>query len=375
MEVPLARALDENFQKFQNFDGGGDGSFAVGTRGREAMEALIEQRSIAIAILYLKEALKENRRAKLSDAGLADLLAPLLIGETVNDTRINDLWNFKAWLSSVSRRRLIGALRALAKERGVLEGLEPARWAETQAKFAPELPEAFRDLARSQDEVGIALGDTANVLRGAWRLFYVSPVDREGLGQSEVRGNVCVFHAATPSDVSINVEIFSGHTRWTGVAFGNETHLYMRVSAENQTETSFFVLNRPTRTKPLFLGLGLALQRSAVAQFDDLRPAMALVCLGERVETPVLDGEGEGEGEGAAEGGDAVTSEVALRRLLEFQRPLSTEVAARIRDDFSVRYNDLAALVEARPLLAPYINTVKLNEKPLSMTWLHLAWR
>jgi len=207
--------------------------------------------------------------------------------------------------------------------------------------------------------------DHPDILCGAWRFFYISPVDRQSDPKPEIRGVLAIFRKTDDAQNRVSVQMISGSTHWVGYAFSFELHLYIVCTAEQKTETAFFVVNKPNRTQRQFVaGLGTALERGDTL----MHPAMGVICCGEKVFPRIDLAEAQYE-QTLSEGLGA-----SLERLIagEF---ISSEDDQIIREHFKVTYKNLKIFADHHPHLHDYLRKhIRLRKKPISMQSLLLQW-
>ena len=211
--------------------------------------------------------------------------------------------------------------------------------------------------------------DDPDIFSGAWRFFYVSPVDREGSPKPEIRGVLAIFSKDKDSANRITVRMISGSTLWTGFAFAYEWHLYIFCTAKLKTETAFFIVNKPSRSQSNFVaGLGSALERGGAQQVH-MHPAMGVLCFGEKCHGRFLSKRPQTKTE--------LTPEVVncLDRLIDGEAISDAEEKV-VRGEFKATYPNLKRFSQTHPELSEYLDKhIQINQHPYSIKSLLLEWR
>lgn len=315
-------------------------------------------RSITLLITFLKDRLKQVGKGKLADQSLADTINAFQPPQSplkLDGGKVSAI--LRGWhLKPDEQDALLIALQSLIRDRKLNIDVHNVPQAVEQ-EFGPELPELFSNYAPSTF-VGDMLGDLSSSLSGPWHLFYVSPVNRNGKFQTEIRGTAALVHTSHPSAKSMDVELISSRGHWKGPACINETHMYLTLSDVDKTETAFFVMNKPTRRRPFIVGVGSALTRF---EGPAMLPVAGFVCFGEKWMGPR----------------EASNKELigVLQQAVE-GHPLSETDAKKIRDEFCVTYDDVEQLRNIHPKLFAHIQTISINgQKGLAaMPWLYVTW-
>jgi hypothetical protein len=326
-------------------------------------------RKIALVILFLKEALRDKRKA--SDARIAGMLKEAQLAEPdpirLDDDDINDIRNGrKLDISPGDQHRILRALGLLIQSRGLDISLREIP-KEIEEQYAPDLPRALRQPISPAPLQGEILGGVAEVLSGVWRFFYVSPINRKGQFKPELRGTAAFFQAADSSSDSINMVLISGHSQWKGQAFVNDSHLYMRCSDVGRTETAFFVTNKPTRVRQIFVGVGTALER---VKREPIPSVAGFICFGEKITDQHMKAEGQTLIEDSL-----INLQTILQRVLRGEEVHGSD-ADKIRKVFGVTYKNVSELRDKHRALFDYLSSVKINNKRgFPLEWLYLSWR
>lgn len=327
------------------------------------MEALLEQRKIALWLMHLKRSVPAQNRSKAGDNLLADMLNEHL-RPPIKQRDVNELVNVTMWLDAPRRRQVLRALEAVTLKNELVDALSLEGWLQIEDDLKSQLPEALRELRDEQIRGGIMLGELVKTFEGAWRLSYVSPVDREGRAESEVRETLLIFKKAEPAQTEMHCEIISGHTRWFGRAFAHDEHVLIEASEANRTDSVSFIITRPRSTQRTFIGLGLALQRTAT-HAEDVRPILSILTFGEKV--------GDQTRQAPQTSSTSLSATQIIARLVG-GGIVSQEEVTHLRGEFVRKFSDLEDLFRARASLKSYIRTARLNDGPLSKSSLRLEW-
>jgi len=309
---------------------------------------------LVAAINYLQDRLREGPR-KLSVADLAKLLNAFAKSEVFPK---NKLYLFK-------------------RGQHIPKQIEQQEWIETIEKFSKSKSlevSSIRDLTArfiekygggASDSFALLEGDSIDhpeVLCGAWRFFYISPVNRHLDPKPEIRGVLAIFKEIPENKKHVSVRMISGSTHWSGYAFSFNRHLYIVCAAE-KSETAFFVVNKPTREDPDFVaGLGSALERGRTT----MHPAMGVLCFGEKCFGQIQSKS------------TSLPPEVTkcLSEITGGQRSISTQDEELMRGQFIVTYYTLKQFAAKNKDLAEYLaDHVTVHNKPMSMLSLFLQWR
>jgi len=317
----------------------------------------------------LKEALRDRRKA--SDARISQMLTEVQQAEPdpirLDDDDINDIRNGRRLdISPGDQHRILRALELLIEARQLDISLRDIP-KEIEEQYAPDLPRALRQPITPAPLQGEILGGVAEVLSGVWRFFYVSPINRKGQFKPEIRGTAAFFLATESVSDSIDIVLISGHSQWKGQAFVNDSHLYLRCSDVGRTETAFFVTNKPTRVRQIFVGVGTALER---VKREPIPSVAGFVCFGEKIADQHMKAEGS-----LFFKDPNANLQTIMQRVLRGEE-IHDNDADKIRKVFGVTYKDVSELRENHRALFEYLRGVKINNKKgFPLEWLYLSWR
>jgi hypothetical protein len=325
-------------------------------------------RKIAYLILYLKDELKPLRRqlggsrGNVSDQALAQLLNAVQgrrEGAVLFDAKkLNDIWNARALnLSSIEQGKILQALQLLVTRHKLAINLDEEFPVWFEEKYAAELPEIFR--ARElRPPPGEHLGSYADSLPGAWQLFYVRPLDNEGLPKPEIRCQLAVFGRARPEGTAMSFLLITREHQWRGHAILHDPYFYITCTEERGGDTSFIVINAPKR-KDDFMFAGVAL--TIIQPPRRHAPLAAIVCFGQPVRAAALTEEQESAVHQAMENGRVSKEhQVALRNIVK---------------DISYRGEEHKHFRADYPALSKYMEAVEINgETKRLVQSLRISW-
>jgi hypothetical protein len=230
-------------------------------------------------------------------------------------------------------------------------------FAELERRHGHRLPPILRQ-STSNVFQGEVLGSTANALHGAWQFFYLSPFNRERRSAPQFRGIGVFIPQPNPNARTADFFVLSGHGRWEGDAFVNNTHVYMMCSDTGKSEGAFFLTSKPKDDVPFLAGLGTALEREIARP---TRPALGFVCFGQKWSPDSLQRDASDE------------FESTVRRAITREDLAQHEVEV-LRQHFCRPYTE-SALRRSFPELFAYLSKLRLNKKPeMASRWLYLEW-
>jgi hypothetical protein len=327
-------------------------------------------RQIALVIECLKDrlqrhvdALQEARKSRATNKPTRrtsnlgdDALAALLNEAQPKDGRnfmlsgplINKIRRGQYEFRGNQKTRLTDALQTVCKNESIdLDLSRPLpRWVEED--YAKELPEIFSIPGWLPLLQGVPLGSLSDVLPGLWQFMYYSPKNRAGQREAEIRGFAVLFEGADERANTINLVVLSGHTRWKGHAFANETHLYIMCTDVTRIETAFLVTNRPSRVDHFVAGVAAALERR---RSDERKPRTVpvegVVCFGQKW----------------AAGERATPAMANIARKMQRGEELDAQDEANITGTLCIPYDE-DKLQHVYPALHRYICSVEINGNP-----------
>lgn len=330
------------------------------------MREIANAREIALYLHYLKANLK-GARNKLSDKDLADKLNRALGKEYFDPAKVNDLRNVREWVEGKEQSIVLQAIEKLGAATGLKIDTSRPIPAEIEDQFRSRLPAGLQHPVIPRGQEGDAVGELSNILAGAWNFFYVSPTFRDGCIQTEIKSIGAFFPHTTAASRAIGVTLISGHAKWEGIAFVNETRLYMVCTEIGRSETAFFLTNSPlVKRSPMFVGIGAALARPSGSSH---RPAAGVLCFGRKWQPsdaskcqevrPCLSPDR--------------TAEIVDRLVKEEQVPEADE--AVVRSYFCRTYRDMSDIKAIDSKLYDFVQNAKVNgENGFPLKWLHLEW-
>lgn len=290
----------------------------------------VSPRQIALLLYYLKDVLRPPGRNKLSDGALAEKLNAAQGSPPrcrLHTNKVGGLLKRTWGLKDDEIEPLLRAIEVVARGSGSsIAANDPPAWLET--KYGGKLPPESQG---SSALGGDNFGPHAYTLPGAWRFFYVRPIDDAGKRKPEIRSTITIFGPATRDTKSTTFIQLSRHYQWLGTAFIRGSHLYILGGDEGSNETFLFVLNVPQKKEGLrFAGVGaLLLQPPRYHQ-----PVGGIVCFGEPLRTAATLSAAQKEAIDSAmnEGRILKRYESAIRSLVK--RPIYTSKKL-FRDDFT----------------------------------------
>jgi hypothetical protein len=319
------------------------------------LQEILLAKQIALSILHIKASRKEKRKG-YSDAQIVAALNEVGSSfegwETIKHHRLNE-FRYARDRGAVAEHQLF--VRAAEK----LMQNEDIRisFSEMERRHGHKLPPLLHQ-STSKVFQGQALETSANALHGAWQFFYLSPFDREKRNRPQFRGFGVFIPQPNPSARTADFFVLSGHSRWEGDAFVNQSHVYMMCSDVERTEGAFFLTSKPNENEPFLAGLGTALER----EIDrPIRPALGFACFGQKW-TPQ-----------STQDNSAKTLDKIILRALNREQIAPHEVEA-LRRQFCQAYS-MTQLRRSFRELAEYIAKLRLNKKPdITQRWLYLEW-
>jgi hypothetical protein len=214
---------------------------------------------------------------------------------------------------------------------------------------------------RSSSTPGDKLGELEDILPGAWRFHYLSPIDKAGVRTTQVRSTAVIFENAISDDRSIGLTLISGRGLWRGEGFLNRHHMYLRLSDANRNETAFFVINKPERPDLKFIGVGAALERANEEERAiGISPVAAVVCFGQKVSNDDrLNPAVLGTIDAARRGNELASTDVD-----------------QMREALCAVHTSLDAFAKSFPALNSYIKRAYINGKRglFEGAWLYLSY-
>lgn len=322
-------------------------------------------REILLQIRHLKVVLAKDR-PELSDEGFANLLnefgAKTTTGwKSIKPGRMQRIRNGNSKLSLAETANLQRAILALMKERNLSISL-----GDLESRYASDLPVSLRQLPNEFFQ-GEELGDTAITLYGAWRFFYVSPVNRNDEFKPEIRSFAAFVHRAHASSRAFEAFLVSSRSSWRGQGFVNQSHLYLIASDLQKTETAFFLTNKPSKVAPMIAGIGAALERDSDRQ---MRAAEGVISFAEKWKPRTT--EGQRRSVRRLTGGGPINE--LIQRAVDGELITSDEQNT-IRAEFCSKYRDMDHVKERHPELFDYLRKVKINnERGFPLRCLYVDW-
>lgn len=227
------------------------------------MEVEIEEfeftKRIAFFVSFIRDELRGTKKA-LSDKDIAKLLSSQGVRNfELKGQQINRIANAGETIRPNQQSKWWACVDSIVRKHNLQIDLRDELPIWLEDRFVDNMPAAYR--LPSPMQQGEALGEMANILHGLWHFFYLSPINRQGELEPEIRGTAAIFLRAGTESHSIRLQVLSGHGFWKGAAFLNDSHLYLSCTLAQKIETAFFVTSRPDKRSYTIAGTGAALER------------------------------------------------------------------------------------------------------------------
>lgn len=317
-------------------------------------------KTITFALMYLSEALAEEKgKRKLSAKELAAAINKHWKGN-IDLGKVSAI--LRGWhLPSHELDDLLEALQKLIDARNLkldLSNIPPSLERQYQFPwiFQSNIPHGLQ---------GNEIGDLPSSMTGPWLFYYVSPIDRGGRPESQIRSTAAYIHSAKADARSMDVQMVSRHGLWIGTVFATGPHLYFVLNdiAKNdvrKTETTFFVVNRPHAKMPFIAGIGTALIRGGTSQ--QVAPVFGFLFFGER-QTKLGNSKS-----------DMSSTDSLFDKVFRSSPPTEVDLE-KIRSEACLSYS-WSEFNQHRPELAAYVRTIEVNGSALddNAPGLHVRW-
>ncbi len=324
-----------------------------------AQEALEETRRLVLLLKHLKHVLRQ-KNGNFADKDLCKALNKVA-GDTIySPASFSRLVKPDVWPKAELRRKLLDAIYLLARTN------DPAIEFDMQAiaaEYMSELPEQLRLFEEPKTTTprahqGQALGETARVLMGAWRQFYLVPSGASGDRKYIVRCTIAAYLPAAADDRSITTRFIGSREQWDAVTYVNDTHMYTVSTTPERSEVSLILSNKPMTRETLTAGLCVSLERPSA---HTVRPALGIVTFAEKIEP-----------------GQHTTVDGVSDDLIDhFARgeEITADEEANLRGAFFVQINSLEELKRRHSAIRDYLKKLTLNDKAFSAQSLLLKWK
>jgi hypothetical protein len=207
------------------------------------------------------------------------------------------------------------------------------------------------------------LGDTAELLNGIWKFFYIVPASPQGKTPNIIRGNIVFFKNI--DDQHCELFLVGQDREWRGHVFGQDAQLYFIWREVKGSEFSFTVSNMPTSFNTFIVGLITIFDNpSYYDSHVTIRPATATLLFGEKYSKERAISEIKNQNSGYEQN----TISAALDLALDMQ-VLTSEQTSVIRG-IRMRYTSeqIGKFKEDHSRLWKYLCSLKLNNEGVE-TW------